>query len=158
MATPKIVPRADGEGAIGTASFRWAEGHFDALNVGTPKVTGIESFVISCSDESTLLTPDTAVASFRMPYAFTLTAVRASVNTAPTGSVLTVGINEGGSSILSTDLTIDATDLTSTTAATAAVISDASLADDALITIDIDGVGSTVAGKGLKVVLIGYQT
>ena len=117
-----------------------------------------QSFIIACSDETTALTTGTAKATFRMPYAFTLTAVRASVTTAPTGSVLTVDINEGGTSILSTKLTIDATEKTSTTAATAAVISDTSLADDAEITIDIDGVGSTVAGAGLKVTLIGYAT
>jgi len=128
-----------------------------ALHVGTPKVTGIEHFTIACSDDTTLLTTGTAKATFRMPYAFTLTAVRANVNTAPTGSVLTVDINEGGSTILSTKLTIDASEKTSTSAAAAAVISDTGLADDAEITIDIDGVGSTVAGKGLKVTLIGYQ-
>ena len=127
------------------------------VQVGSAKVTGIESFTVACSDETTLLTTGTAKATFRMPYAFTLTAVRASVNTAPTGSVLTVDINEGGSTILSTKLTIDASEKTSTSAATAAVISDTALADDAEITIDIDGVGSTVAGKGLKVTLIGYQ-
>ena len=157
MATKSIVPRADGEGKIGTTAKRWGEGHYDVLKVLTAKVTGIESFTIACSDETTLLTTGTAKTTFRMPYAFTLTAVRASVNTAPTGSVLTVDINEGGSTILSTKLTIDASEKTSTSAATAAVISDASLADDAEMTIDIDGVGSTVAGKGLKVVLIGYQ-
>jgi len=128
------------------------------LNVGTAKVTGIEHFTIACSDDSTLLTTGTAKATFRMPYAFTLTAVRANVTTAPTGSVLTVDINESGSTILSTKLTIDANEKTSTSAATAAVMSDTSLADDAEITIDIDGVGSTVAGKGLKVTLIGYQS
>ena len=42
MATPKVVPRADGEGGIGTASLRWGESHFDALKVLTAKVTGIE--------------------------------------------------------------------------------------------------------------------
>jgi hypothetical protein len=88
----------------------------------------------------------------------TLTAVRASVTTAPTDAVLTVDINEGGTTILSTKLTIDATEKTSTTAATAAVISDSALADDAEITIDIDQVGSTVAGAGLKVALIGTRT
>jgi hypothetical protein len=31
MATPSIVPRADGEGGIGTASKRWGEGHFDLV-------------------------------------------------------------------------------------------------------------------------------
>lgn len=113
---------------------------------------------IACSDETTALTTGTAKVTFRMPYAFTLTGVRASVTSAPTGSVLTVDINEAGVSILSTKLTIDASEKTSTTAATPAVISDSALADDAEITIDIDGVGSTIAGAGLKVYLIGTKT
>jgi hypothetical protein len=128
-------------------------------------VQGVADFVvvlvpiiIACSDETTALTTGTAKVTFRMPYAFTLTAVRASVTTAPTGAALTVDINEAGVSILSTKLTIDATEKTSTTAATPPVISDAALADDAEITIDIDTVGSIVAGAGLKVMLIGYAT
>ena len=93
-----------------------------------------------------------------MPYAFTLTAVRASVTTAPVGSTLTVDINEAGSTILSTKITIDASEKTSTTAATPPVISDTSLADDAQMTVDIDQVGSSTAGAGLKVTLIGNKT
>lgn len=92
-----------------------------------------------------------------MPYSMTLTGVRANVTTAPTGSTLVVDINEAGTSVLSTKLSIDATELTSTTAATAAVISDSALADDAKITIDIDQIGSTIAGAGLKVILIGTR-
>ena len=110
---------------------------------------------IAVSDEDTALTTGVAKVTFRMPFGFTLTGLRGSVTTAPTGSVLTVDINEGGTSILSTKLTIDASEKTSTTAATPAVISDTALADDAEITIDIDTVGSTVAGAGLKVYLIG---
>jgi len=87
----------------------------------------------------------TAKVTFRMPYAFTLTEVRASVTTAPTGATATFDINETGSTILSTKITIDASEKTSTTAATAPVISDAALADDAEITIDIDQIGSTAA-------------
>ena len=117
-----------------------------------------QSLIVACSDETTALTTGNAKATFRMPYAFTLTAVRASVTTAPTGSVLTVDINEAGSTILSTKITIDASEKTSTTAATPPVISDTSLADDAQITIDLDTVGSTVAGAGLKVTLIGNKT
>ena len=115
----------------------------------------VTAIPIACSDEASALTTGTAKVTFRMPFGFTLTGVRASVKTAPTGSELTVDINEGGSSILSTKLTIDASEKTSTTAATPAVISDTALADDAEITIDIDTVGSTVAGAGLKVYLIG---
>ena len=119
--------------------------------------TSVVTIPIACSDETTALTTDTAVVTFRMPYAMTLTEVRASVTTAPTGAALQVDINETGATVLSTKLTIDATEKTSTTAATPAVISDAALADDAEITIDIDAVGSTVAGAGLKVYLIGTR-
>ena len=117
-----------------------------------------QNIIIAASDETTALTTGTAKVTFRMPYAFTLTAVRASVTTAPVGSVLTVDINEAGSTILSTKITIDASEKTSTTAATAPVISDTALADDAEMTIDIDTVGSGTAGAGLKVTLIGTKT
>ena len=112
---------------------------------------------VACSDETTDLATGTGVVTFRMPHAMTLTAVRASVTTAPTGSTVIVDVNEAGTSVLSTKLSIDASEKTSTTAATAAVISDSALADDAEITIDIDQVGSTVAGAGLKVWLIGTR-
>jgi hypothetical protein len=127
-------------------------------------ISGLASFVglpvsiqLACSDEATALTTGTAKLTFRMPHAMTLTAVRASVGTAPTGSTLVVDINEGGASILGTKLSIDATEKTSTTAASAATITDAALADDAEITIDIDQIGSTIAGAGLKVTLIGTR-
>jgi hypothetical protein len=127
-----------------------------ALEWATPSTAASQCIPIACSDETTALTVGTAKVTFRMPYAFTLTAVRASVTTAPTGgTLLTVDINDSGTTILSTKLTFDASEKTTTTATTAAVISDTALADDAEITIDIDAVGSTVAGAGLKVYLIG---
>lgn len=116
------------------------------------------SRTIACSDETSDLTTGTAKATFRMPHAVTLTDVRASVGTAPVGSTIQVDINEGGVSVLSTVLSIDASEKTSTTAATPAVISDSALADDAEITIDIDQIGSSTAGAGLKVTLIGKRS
>lgn len=113
--------------------------------------------MLDVGDQTTNLTTGTAKKTFRMPFAMTLTAVRASVSTAPVGSTIVVDINEGGTTILSTKLSIDASEKTSTTAATPAVISDAALADDAEITIDIDQIGSGTAGAGLKVVLIGSR-
>ncbi len=110
---------------------------------------------IAVSDEETALTTGTAKVTFRMPFAMTLTAVRASLSTASTSGLPTFDINEGGTSILSTKLTIDANEKTSTTAATAAVISDTGLADDAEITIDIDVAGT--GAKGAKVYLIGRR-
>ena len=112
---------------------------------------------VAASDESTALAAGTSKITFRMPHAMTLTAVRASLSTAQSsGSIFTVDINEGGATILSTKITIDNTEKTSTTAATPAVISDAALADDAEITVDIDQIGDGTA-KGLKVYLIGTR-
>ena len=117
----------------------------------------IQNFIIACSDETSNLTTGTKV-TFRMPYAFTVTEVRASLTTAGTGGTLvTVDINESGTTILSTKITIDASETTSEDAATPPVISDTGLADDAQMTIDIDNVGSTNAGKGLKVYIIGVK-
>tara|TARA_R110000822_G_scaffold90215_2_gene208706 strand:+ start:1671 stop:2165 length:495 start_codon:yes stop_codon:yes gene_type:complete len=112
---------------------------------------------LAASDELTALTTGTAKITFRMPHAMTLTEVRCSVTTAPTGSVLTVDINDSGTTVLSTKLTVDIGEYTSTTSAIPPVISDSVLADDAQITIDIDTIGSTIAGSGLKVTLIGTK-
>ena len=115
-----------------------------------------EVITIPVSDESTAITTGTAKVTFRMPFAMTLTEVRASLSTVSSSGNPAIDVNEGGVSIFSTTLTIDANEKTSTTAATAAVLSDTSLADDAEITIDIDTAGT--GAKGLKVSLIGYRT
>lgn len=115
----------------------------------------VDPIVIAASDESTALTTGTAKVTFRMPYAMTLTGIKASLTTAQTaGSLLTVDVNEGGTTILSTKLTFDNNEKTTVTAATQPVISDSALAADAEITIDIDQVGTSGA-KGLKVTLLG---
>jgi len=107
------------------------------------------------SDETTALSAGTGKITFRMPFAMTLTSVRASLTTAQTsGNIFTVDINDSGTTILSTKLTIDNTEKTSTTAVTLPVISDTALSDDAEITIDIDQIGDGTA-KGLKIYLIG---
>ena len=109
------------------------------------------------SDETTDLAVGLATTTFRMPYAMTVTGVRASVTTAPTGSNIIVDINDTAVSILSTKLSIDVSEKTSTTATTAVNITTTALTDDAEITIDIDQIGSTIAGAGLKVYLIGTR-
>lgn len=128
------------------------------IAAGSNTLTGLPvAMTVAVSDETTDLTTGTAKITFRMPFAVTLTDIRASVTTAPVGSTLVVDVNEGGTTILSTKLSIDASEKTSETAATAPVISDSALADDAEITIDIDQIGSTTAGAGLKVTFIGTR-
>ncbi len=117
-----------------------------------------EAIQIACSDLSTALTTGTSKAYFRMPFALTLTEVRASLLTAGGSSgTTTIDINESASTVLSTKLTIDQGELTSETAATAPVISDSALADDAIITIDIDAVTGDADETGLIVTLIGTR-
>lgn len=127
----------------------------NTLTVEATSTTPTEVLAIACSDETTAITTGVAKVTFRMPYAFTVSAVRASLSAASTSGNPQIDINESGVSILSTKLTIDSGETTSTTAATPAVISDTSLADDAEITIDIDTAGT--AAKGLKVYIIGHQ-
>ena len=117
------------------------------------------ALVIACGDETTATTTGQKI-SFRMPYAMTLNAgiagVTGSLVTAGTGvNLLTVDINEGGSTILSTKLTFDATETTTTSAATPVVISDTALAADSVITIDVDQLDSGGVAAGLKISLIG---
>jgi hypothetical protein len=129
---------------------------FFVVSGGGPTVIPIE-IQAAASDETTALTAGTNKVTFRLPVAFTLTAVRASLTTAQaSGSIFTVDINQSGSSVLGTKLTIDNTEKTSVTAATPATITTSALTDDAEITIDIDQIGDGTA-TGLKITLIGTR-
>lgn len=112
-------------------------------------------FCIAMSDETTAITTGNAKVTWRAPYAFTVTEVRSSLTTVSSSGLPTVDINESGTTILSTKLTIDANEKTSTTAATPPVISDTAIADDAEMTMDIDVAGTGAAG--LKVWIKGYR-
>ena len=140
--------------AVGTNGFRLeaASGESTGLKWAADPVV----LAVAVSDETTALTTGTAKITFRMPFAMTVTAVRASLSTASSSGNPTFDINEGGTSILGANkLSIDANEKTSTTAATATSISDSALADDAEITVDIDTAGT--GAKGAKVYLIGTR-
>ena len=116
------------------------------------------SFIVSLTAEDGDATVADDLAQIRMPFAFELSELpRAFCNTAPTGANLQFDIEEAGSTIFSTKLEIDATEKTSTTATTPCVLSDTTLANDAIISFNCDQIGSTLAGAGVKLVLIGYE-
>lgn len=87
---------------------------------------------------------------FRVPLAMKVLDVGAYVDTAGVTGTATIDINEAGTTILSTKVTIDTTEKTSVTAAAAPVISDSAIGADAIITFDIDVI-QTTAAKGLTV-------
>jgi hypothetical protein len=116
----------------------------------------VESIAMKITDDATSPLAGTGKFYFRVPYAFAVDDVRASLNSAQTGgSLLTVDINKNGSSILSTKLTIDNNETTSKTAVTAPVISGGTFADDDILSVDIDQAGT--GGKGLTVTILGRQ-
>lgn len=127
----------------------------EVSDVGTG-TRGHEVLLVAIGDETTAITatgnPKTTM---RMPYAFCLTRVRASLTTASSSGNPTFDINEGGTTVLSTKLSVDSGERTSTTAATPAVISDPYLADDAEITFDVDTAGTGAAGP--KIALMGWR-
>ncbi|MEM1343860.1 MAG: DUF2793 domain-containing protein [Pseudomonadota bacterium] len=113
--------------------------------------------VLAASDETSDLAVGAAAITFRMPYAMTLTEVRANVVSAPVGAALQVDINQGANSVLTTVVSIDDGEKTSQSGQTPPIIATSALLDDAEITVDIDQVGSTTAGAGLKVLLKGLR-
>lgn len=153
-----------GEAKTGHRLFSYYDAALDGavggvvVYAGLPPQARVESFGLGITTETGLVVLGTGLYTMRMPYAITLSEVRAQLKTAQSsGSILTIDIKESGVTILSTKLTIDNTELTSTTAATPPVISDTALANDAQITVDVTQVGSGTAA-GLKIILIGKQT
>lgn len=118
-----------------------------------PEVYFVEFFL---SDFITEQTASTSVAKFtwRAPWAMTLVDIRGSVATAGTSSVITMDVHDSGTTIMSTNkVTIDATEKTSETAATAPVLTDTAIADDAELTFFIDTVDSGGTGRGYSIKL-----
>jgi len=116
-----------------------------------------ETLGFACSDETSAITTGLKV-TFRMPYAMTLSSIRISLTEAATIGNFIVDVKQNGTSVFSTLVSIDSTELTSTTAATPPVLSTTALTDDSLMTIHVTQIGSGDAGKGLKLLLIGNKS
>jgi hypothetical protein len=134
-----------------------------SVDIGMVSVAAkTEMIAIALGDESTVLaTASTTVpvVTYHMPYAFTLTDVKVGLTVAGTGAgLVTIDVHEAGTTVLSTKVTVDATEKTSGTATTAMVISDSALAVDSLIEIFVDVVDTDNVASGAKVYLIGYQS
>lgn len=116
-----------------------------------------KTFMISISDLLSAPAAGTGRGFFAFPTAITITGVYAYVKTAQTsGSILTFDINEAGTTILgaSNKLSIDNNENGSNTAATAVTITDSAIAAHALMTIDVDQVGTGSVGG---IIVIEYK-
>lgn len=121
--------------------------------------SNFEVFSLAISDEISDLTTGTAKITVHWPYNFTLQSVFIGVNTAPTGTSLIVDVNDNsGNTIFSTRPTILVSEFTSLTNGTQPVLITTSFTKGQKLTVDIDQIGSTVTGKGLKLYMIGIKS
>jgi hypothetical protein len=119
-----------------------------------------ETIPIVCSDRTTAIVADTDVAGLTMPWTFTLLDVQASLVSAAGSGTFTVDVNDGGTSVLSTKCTIDATETSSLTAAAPYAFTSrqkmVEIDKGTIVTIDIDDDAAGDA-EGLIVYLIGLR-
>jgi hypothetical protein len=118
-----------------------------------------DGFIIVCSGFGVDLAAGTLVAYFDLPFDFTFTEVIGTVVTAGTGSSIIADVNVDGTTIMDTNkVEIEATGDSSLDATTQPTITDATHSKGQRVSIDIDQIGSTIAGTDLEIQLIGNQS
>jgi hypothetical protein len=127
-------------------AFAWLSPDGYALEVDGTTLRVIDTAGCSLSDETTAVTTGTGKGSLVFPFAVTL--VNVYVVAATAGTAITVDLNKNGSTILSTKMTIDSGEFSSSSAATPPVISDTAVAAGDVLTWDVDSLTGT--WKGLK--------
>lgn len=118
----------------------------------TGSLSAEDFMIVAVTEENTNIQTGAEQMVLLAPFDIELTHTpRAFISSPSTSGVITVDINKQGSSIFSTNLTIDANEGSSATAATAAVLSTSEIDDGDKITFDVDTAGTSA--KGLKVTL-----
>lgn len=127
-------------------------GYLDATSSIQTQLTAAKNlyYQFVLVDPTTDNTATTTVGSFEFEFqnSGTITAVGCYVKTAGTTNLHTVDFNVNGSTILGNKVTIDSTEKSSRTAATAATITSSSVSAGDLLTFDNDAI-QTAAAKGL---------
>lgn len=132
--------------AAKTAAITAANAHADA---GIQKAK-MDSFILACCGEIDAPEAGADVALFEMPYNFTVTGWRASVNTAAAGSAVTVNIKVNNVNKKTLSIAAGHTEVTSTGTVAVTV--------GQKVSVDVTAVDSGGGSTGLKVYLIGYNT
>jgi hypothetical protein len=125
------------------------------------ELTLVESAPIFLSPQDADATAATNVVDFVVPFAMSLTSVefRCREGNPPTGAAAQMDCLLAGTTIFSTNPTIDTGEFSSTTAATAPVLSanPTALTAGQRLQFDLDQVGASDAGRGYYVILRGTR-
>lgn len=129
----------------------WAVSHNDD---GTQKGGGggstVANFVFAHNGAAVV---GVGVSRITLAAASTITGVTASANTAPTGATLIFDVNKNGSTVFTTQANRPTIAISANETASPAVPAVTALAAGDYLTVDIDQVGSTIAGSDLVVVV-----
>lgn len=106
----------------------------------------LETFMAAPGDQDTIITTGTKFTAPGFPGGRIIGLPVGGVATASSSGVVTLNIKEGGVSVLSTAITIDANETSSITAATQPVVSDHVIANNATLTLTVDGAGTSAKG------------
>lgn len=110
---------------------------------------------LAASDETTNLTTGTAKVTFFAPMNATISEVFIGLTAQSTSGVVTADLNKNGTTMFSTNPSIDANEDTSLTG-TAAVLSTTTWTKGDKMTVDIDAAGT--GAKGLKMIIRGTRS
>lgn len=141
----------------GTSS-QWVEVNGGAVGPqGATGATGPMGNSMIPYQRAGVLTVDAGVSRFRFPVAATILGVSMACNTAPTGASIICDVNKNGTTIFTNQA--NRPTIAASAFATASEVTNmdvTSIAAGDYITVDVDQVGSTVAGADLTV-LVRYQ-
>jgi hypothetical protein len=142
------------DGGFRTATASGSSAPVSSVNSQTGAVVLVlpSDIIIALGDETTALTTGTAKVTIRAPRAMTLSKVKASLSAASTSGLPQFDVKKNGTSIFSTKPTIDVSEKTTETAATAAVLSTTAIAADDELTFDIVAAGTGATGAKITLV------
>lgn len=121
-----------------------------------PTLGTLEAITYACSDETTAIATTGEKLRLRWPYEFTPTSARITLNAACASGTFTVSVTVNGAALFSTNLTIDATEKSSKTAAVPAVLALTNIPDDAEVIVTVSNTANNL-GTGLKMHMYGYR-
>ncbi|MEM8954359.1 MAG: hypothetical protein AAGD22_09435 [Verrucomicrobiota bacterium] len=135
-------------GTIGQRLRKTSSNDYETAWADEPAEIGI-----ALGDEVSDIEVGTGVVSFHMPISMNLVKVRLGFSTGPVGAAAEYDLKEAGVSVLSSPVSVPS----GADTATSTAISDTSLAEGSKMTVDCSQIGSTTAGAGPKLWLIGTR-
>jgi hypothetical protein len=134
-------------------------GHREIWNGSKFLTAGATQVIMSLGSITTDLAINAKVDAFPMPFDGVLLAVEGSLDVAATGTDLaTFDVAKNGVTMLSTKITLDATETNSSTATTPVVISVSECLKGDVISASIDLIGDTTPGVGGKITFYLLET